>query len=542
MQFRFVRAVALTLVFAALLTACGGSADTQPGEAPPPFVATFPDDTLGGGEDPGVVVPPPPGRAPHFDGDTFAHERTAFFGSFPSDLVSFEDTLFCVDADQIESEGALIVPLDASLAFPRLSERFLPVAIRAADLVDDQRAAGDLGRPVGFGFFVGDLLIAGETLGFALVNAGGSDSSPALANLVVFDPSAGRIRQVVSLAHVLPDDGQYVDSEGRDVPDTGFVQSGAEAVAYVPTGQGGGRLYVAMSNLLFGAPSHGTFKYPGTLQVFDVAPASLEPVRARPRGALITETLVVEGYNPVSLTLLDVPLAPSRLLVTVAGATAYDDAFRLQPRTPASVEAYDAQGGTYLGRFELGLTGLAGARPAVGLDLAGHHIGFFPSAVTGEIYLLRLDGLFAQPIDPDRVAVLRGPHNGIPIRSQDAGGPGGNVTGALLLDGGRTLAVTGFGDLFAFPTPEPGRLYLLPLPSNVVTGSAFGANFIPGATLHATTAGRTLGAVVAGEGVSDRPDLYVNVSGSIDPTSYGGTSPASVGALWLRALGTNTDP
>jgi len=330
-----------------------------------------------------------------------------------------------------------------------------------------------------------------------------------------------------------------VDSEGVDVPDAGFVQSGAEAMSYVPSAFGAARIYVAMSNLVFGAPSYGTVKYPGTLQSFDVNPSATQPVTARPRGLLATETVVVQGYNPVALTLLEAPLAPPRLLVTVAGTTGYDAAYRLVPQTPASVEAYDGLGGTYLGRFELGLTGLAAARPALGEDRAGHRVGFFSSAVTGELYLLRLDGLFDNPINPDRVAVLRGPHNGIPIRTQDAGGPGGNITGALLLDGGRTLAVTGFGDLFASPSAEPGRLYLLALPHDVVTGSGFGGNFIPGATLHATTPGRALGAVVAADGVGGKPDLYVNVSGGIDTTTYWGVSPASVGALWLRTLGTN---
>ena len=47
--------------------------------------------------------------------------------------------------------------------------------------------------------------------------------------------------------------------------------------------------------------------------------------------------------------------------------------------TPASVEAYDATTLAYLGRFDLGLAGLAAARPALGHDGAGHSVGYFAS-------------------------------------------------------------------------------------------------------------------------------------------------------------------
>ena len=151
------------------------------------------------------------------------------------------------------------------------------MTIEASDLVDDQGGAGDPAAPVGFGFFVNDLLVVSETLAFAVVNAGGSDSSPALANLVAFDPTAGEILQVVDLAQQHPDDGMFVDSSGNDVPNGGFVQSGAEALAYVPSLFGPGRLYVAMTNLIFGAPSYGAVKYPGTLQVYDVVPEDDRP-------------------------------------------------------------------------------------------------------------------------------------------------------------------------------------------------------------------------------------------------------------------------
>ena len=177
------------------------------------------------------------------------------------------------------------------------------------------------------------------------------------------------------------------------------------------------------------------------------------------------------------------------------------------------------------------MAGLAAARPAVGRDAAGHRVGFFPSAVTGEVYLLRLDGLDASPVDESRLAVLRGPLNGIGIRTDSAGAPGAHLTSVGLAPDGRTLVVAGFGDLFAWPDPVPGRLYLLGLPEDLVTGSGFGVDFVPGATLYGTTPGRTLGALALLPNAGSRPDVYVAVSSPIDTASYLATGPGSLGTL-----------
>ena len=193
------------------------------------------------------------------------------------------------------------------------------------------------------------------------------------------------------------------------------------------------------------------------------------------------------------------------------------------------MEAYDALTGDFQGLFSLGLVGLAAARPALGVDAAGNRIGFYGSAVTGEVYLLWLDGLYDVFLDPSRLAVLRGPANGIPITAAQAGGPGGNLSGIALAPGGRTLAVTGFGDLFAFPAPLPGKLFLLNLPPNVVTGSGFGTNFVPGSTEFASVSGRTTGQIVLAPG-GPGPDVYVNVGGTLD-ANFLGSSPASLGTL-----------
>mgnify|MGYP001823144520 CR=1 FL=1 len=218
---------------------------------------------------------------------------------------------------------------------------------------------------------------------------------------------------------------------------------------------------------------------------------------------------MVPGYNPVAIARVPEDgaaaiAASPRIVVTVAGTTGYDASFRLVPVTEASVTVYDVPTSRLLGTFRLGLVGLAGTRPAIGRDAVGHLVGYFPSAVTGEVYLLLLDGLVGPFVDDTRLAVLRGPENGIPILTERAGGPGANVTGVALAPDGRTLVVAGFGDLFAWPEPEPGRLVLIGLPEDVVTGSGFGTDFVPGVSLHGTVPGRALGRAIAS--ITPQPD------------------------------------
>jgi hypothetical protein len=525
----------LALLLAFLVPACGGGASSPSSDTP--FVATYPGDGPGGGPgEPGDSTPPPPSSlAPLFDPDAWTHERTALFGSFPSDLVRHGLTAFSNDADQIEEEGARIVPLDVSGPVPTASRNLLPVTLEASDLRDSHGAPGVLANPIGFGFFLGDIEIVSDELGFVLVNAGGSDSDPALSNLVAFDPTRGTVLQTVDLAFLQPAQGA-TDSHGNAVPLAGFRQAGAEALHYVATGPDRGRLYVAMSNFRIAAPSYGAWKYPGTVQIYDVEPGSAQPVRSRPQNGPSTQTILLDGYNPVALQTIVAEGPNLRLLVTVAGTTETDDTLALVPNTPASLQVFDALTAAYLGRFDLGLAGLAATRPALGLDGVGHRVGFFPSAVTGEVYLARLDGVFADPVDEGRIAVLRGPANGIPIAADDAGGPGGNVTAVGLIDGGRWLVVAGFGDLFAYPAPTPGRLYLLRLPPDLVTGSGFGTNFVPGWTRLDTLPGRAPGAMVTLPPGQGRPHVLLSVSGALDLDTYAGATPASVGALWLRGF------
>lgn len=509
------------------LAACGGASAGSGGYEP--FVAELPERVTGGGGTLPAFDPPTPGHAPRFESNAFVHAREAFYGSFPSDVVRFEDTLFTTDADPIESQGAWILPLDAESISPVASARYEPVFIQASDLVDSLGRTGDAAAPVGFGFFLNDLEVASSRLGFVLVNAGGSDSTPTLANLVAFDPLAGTVLQTVDLAQTVPAGGRTT-STGQALPGDAFRQAGAEALAFVPTSTTRGLLYVAMTNLVFGAPSYGAEKNPATVQVYEVDLTASRPVTS------LVRTLHPEGYNPVALQVFASTGGDARILLTMAGTTGYDAASQLVPQTSAYVHVLAASTSAPLGTFELGRVGLAAARPALGRDRAGHRIGFFPSAVTGEIHLLRLDGIYDWEVDPSRVAVLRGETNGIPIAREDAGGPGGNITSLGLVADGRGLVVAGFGDLFAWPTARPGRLYVLSLPPNVVTGSGFGTNFVPGVTLLETLSGRTLGAMAVGSGAAGRPDVYVNVGGPIDLATYLGAGPGSLGALWLNGL------
>ena len=163
-------------------------------------------------------------------------------------------------------------------------------------------------------------------------------------------------------------------------------------------------------------------------------------------------------------------------------------------------------------------------------------MGFFPSSVTGEVYLARLDGLDDDPVDVTRIAVLRGVGNGIPIEPASAGGPGGNVTGVGLSPDGRTLLVSGFGDLFAFPAPKPGRLLALSLPDDLISGSQFGPKFVAGTTNLVTSPGRTLGALVIAPHLGNGPDVYVAVGGTLDSSTFLGSGPASIGTLTTFGL------
>lgn len=529
----------VTLLFGlACLAGCGSGA---PAPSPEPF-DIGPPPAPPSGSTPPTTPPPTPTTRPAFDADAFQHHRAVPFGAFPSDIVVFDDTVFTTDADQVTREGLSVVPIDVSSEAPTASTRFVPTLVLPADLVDSWGQGADADLPIGFGYFANDLVVMHGGLAALLVSAGGSDTVPTLSNLLVFDPTSGTVLQTVDLANPYPALTGATDSVGLPVPSGGFLQSGAEGLAFVPTSEDAGRLYVAMANLVFAPPSSGTVRYPGTVQVFDVDFARAPPIQVVPDASLVTQTLDVGAYNPVAVTAFHgdyeggVRLPPWRVLVTVAGATAYDAKFNLVPSTPASVVAYEGATGAYLGRFGLGLVGLSATRPALGRDVVGHHVGLFPSAVTGEIYLLRLDGLYSSAVDETQLAVLRGPHNGIPITPAQAGGPGGNITGVGLSPDGRTLVVAGFGDLFAGPTPLPGKVYLLNLPEDLVTGAEFGVDFLPGATLYGTVSGRTLGTLALLPNDGGRPDVYLAVNSPIDTTTWYATGPASLGTLQTFGL------
>ena len=525
---RAVAAASLAALSFALPSCGGGGAERAPS---PPFVAGNPDLPVGPAPTPVPVPPTTFPRTPVWTESAFGLGRTAAFGSFPSDLVAYRGTLFTTDADQVEAGGATVVPVDAGGTAPAASLRYRPTTIRPEDLFDSAGRPFDPDAPIGFGAYVNDLAVASDDVAFALVSAGGSDSDPALSNLVVFDPLRGTVVQVLDLATTVPSAG-LLDSAGAPVPGTAFRQSQAEGVTFVPTdGTERGRLFVAMANIVFGTPSFGAVKYPGTVQVFDVDLAEPVPVRRIPSPGFATRTLFTHDHNPVAVTRLDLAWGGSRLLVTNAGTTAFDAAFRLLPASPASVEVFDPVSLDVLGRFDLGLVGLAGSRPAVGRDGAGHRVAFFASSVLGEVYLLRLDGVVTPTVDPTKVAVLRGATNPIPIDTDEAGGPGGNVAGLGLASDGQTLVVSGFGDLFAFPVAKPGRLLALSLPADLVDGEAISGAYVPGTTAVATTPGRTLGSLVVGAFNADGPEVFVAVSGTLSPTTFLGSGPASLGTL-----------
>lgn len=531
------RGFVFVLLLLVALPACGGGS----ADGPDPFEETFPVPGVPGGGGGGTTPPPAPPQTPTWNANAAAYGRTALFGSFASDIVRYGDTVFVTDADAVETQGARILAFDVSGPTPVASGTFATTTILDSDLRDSSGSMGDATAPIGFGFFLDDITIVSPTLGFVLVNAGGSDSAPTLSNLVAFNPTSGQLRQVVDLANPYTVTDVAFDSAGNPLQGVTFVQSGAEAIGWVPTGAQTGGLYVAMSNLVFGAPSNGATKFPGTIQVLRVDAGDSAPLTFAANGAGGPFVIRTGAFNPVAIDVITLPPpAPtftpkSRLLVTCAGTTDFDASFNLVPTTPSAVESYDAATGALEGTFALGLVGLAATRPALGRDGAGHFVGFYPSSVTGEVYLLRLDGLLQDPINTSTLAVLRGPLNGIPITAAQAGGPGGNLTGVALSPDGRTLAVTGFGDLFAFPEAIPGQLFLVGLPGNLLTGGGFGTGFTPGSSLFAATPGRTLGGLVLVPNDGDRPDVFTNVSGTLDG-NFLGNGGASLGTLQTHGL------
>jgi hypothetical protein len=519
----------LSALVLASLCACGGADGERRYE---PFVAEFPREGPGTPIPPVVPVPPPAlPTPPVWDPEAYDLGRTALFGSFPSDLDRLGDVLFTSDADAIETLGARIVAVDVSGPVPVASPAHADVVVHASDLVDSDGAPCDANAPIGFGFFLNDLRVVSDRLGFVLANAGGSDSVPTCSNLVVFDPTSGDVRQVVNLANPYATGAPLLDSTGAVVPGGTFTQAAAEGVEFVPTGGGRGLVYVAMSNFVLGAPSFGAVKYPGTVQVFDVDAALPAPVSPRVVGPLATQTIGTRDHNPSAVTRFTPRTGPERLLVTVAGTTAFDAAFNLVPVTNASVEAYDAASQQLLGTFDLGLAGLASSRPALGRDGVGHAVAFLASSVLGEVYLLRLDGLDEEEIDAAKVAVLRGPRNGIPIQPESTGKPGGNVAGLALSSDGRTLLASGFGDFFAAGGPAPGRLFALSLPEDVVASFLFPRVFLPGTSTYASAPGRSLGPVVLASGAGGGAEVWVTVGGALDPATFLGAGPASLGSL-----------
>ena len=509
------------------LAACGGSSSVPaPSVEPDPV----PENEADPRPDPHLPPPAPP-QTPLWDADAYAHGRVALFGSFPSALVRHADTLFTSDADAIEAAGAFIVPLDVTGPAPTVSSGFATTHVQVSQLVDSMGNGASIANPIGFGFFLGEMVIVHDQLGFVLANAGFSNSPVLVANVLAFNPTTGQVLQAFDIANTYNSPVTLTDSAGAPVD--AFVQSNGEGLSYVPIDAENGLLCVAMANI--SVVGFNTSWLPGTVQVFDVSLTAAQPLSNRPELGQTTRTLVTSRFNPVDVQVVmpsGTPVQP-RLVVTVAGTTGFGPN-GITATSDAAVEVFDAASGAGEGLFSIGQVGLL-ARPALGQDAEGNHVGFFPSAVTGEVYLLLLSGLYTEAVDFDELRILRGIGNGIPITAAQSGQPGGNIAGVALSPDGRTLAVAGFGNVFAVPA-QPGRLFLLSLPENLVTGAQFGANFIPGSTEFGTVPGRTMGAVVMVPTGGARPDVYVNVAGAVNPADGLGSGPASVGSLMTFGL------
>src|SRR5207253_1898957 len=147
--FRLPRPRALaSIATSLLLAACGGGGTGGPSE---PFVAHFPVPPPTDGAPPPAPLPPPSfPQTPVWTPNAVDLERVATFGSFPSDVVAFDDTVFTTDADAIEAAGVRVVAVDVSGSAPAPSTTYATTTIHASDLVDSNGNPGDISHPVGF--------------------------------------------------------------------------------------------------------------------------------------------------------------------------------------------------------------------------------------------------------------------------------------------------------------------------------------------------------------------------------------------------------
>jgi hypothetical protein len=331
-------------------------------------------------------------------------------GAFPSDLVALANgQLVTVDDATIPANVA--VYQDRRLLYT--------VPITAADLIDmdgtqPARAATTFGVGL-FGAFTGDIEVAFDRWLLVTVGAGNSVSTDGtdnlrLANLVVIDTQARRVVQTINLAWSLRHRGEYSNGGDYDV----IPQSLPVMCRFVPAGNGtlGGNVYVALSNGAGSSAGLGTF-FNGTVQSWEANFAVAEPLGIETTGKSgfdVTRTWVSDHYNPVGLTPYATERGTNYLLLTVAGASLFDANSVAQPTTNAYVEFLDLGTLSFRDAYEIDLGAILPAAPqgiALGEDRSGVSFGLLTSQTFGSAYVIELTGLDSNPVDTNKLRVVR---------------------------------------------------------------------------------------------------------------------------------------
>lgn len=504
----------LTVLF--FLPACGGGV---PGTETAEVVARPGIPPAQGGTTKPPVTPIVP--AVTFD-PTFVDLGKA--GAFPSDLAT-------------DDEGSLYTMDDA--AIPARILRYgatgsrTSMSITAADLIDDDGTqpatavtafdfAGGL-----FGAFTGDVEVARNRWIFVTVGAGNSLSTSgsdalSLSNLVVLDSQSGTVVQTINLAWTANVSGNFNVSGPFD----GLPQSLPSQVSFVPDpgSPNRGRLYVAMSN---GAGSSNGLSawYPGTVQIWLVDFERDQPVYPELSGrnpVHPTRLFVSSYYNPVGMTIYSAPDGVDFLLLTNAGASRFDANFNALPEGEAVIEVLDLASRRWRPGLEMNLGAIlpASQKLALGHDENGRSFAALSSQTYSAAYIVDLAGLDARPARADQLGLL----HTVDLAANGSVTPGsGFHPGIGISRTSRTVVVSTF---------FPAKLFLLDLPSDIVTGTVL-VDVPPfdNATLTASASGG-LGALIVPQ--NSAADVYFLANGTFDFSTFLPKDNAFLGTLTTR--------
>lgn len=457
----------------------------------------------GNGAGGGGTPPPPPPSQIVFDDAAVDLGKPA---GFPSDLEYDGSFVYTVDDATIPCNVFAFVPGSSTPA--------ISVALTASHLVDHDgtspaRAATTFGLGL-FGAFTGDIEVAFQRYLLVTVGAGNSVSTAGsgplrLANLVVVDRVTASVVQTVNLAWDLLAAG--VDSNG--LPFTSIPQSLPVMCAFVPSRNGTptGKVYVALSN---GAGSSAglTAFYPGTVQEWEADFSRREPLSIETSGkspADVTRTHVSAYYNCVALAGYGARNGLAYLLLTSAGASAFDANFVAHPTTDAFLEVLDLDAERWRPEWAVNLGRVLPSphRAPVGTDADGTSFAILGSQTFDALYVVELTGLESNPVDATRIRRLRT----LELSPGGAAAPGRKFTsGVTIRPGGRHAVASSFND---------ARLRVLAIPSDVEFGS-FALDPGPFAAADLSTSrGLGLGALVSLP--APYPQVLVVVNGHFAP-------------------------